>query len=635
MNTLILACQLTPLLGLLLNFLFGSRESRVAAISLWVTRLMGASILGLLGIWAWQGFPSHEYQWFTLYAQGDYHFPVLFFFDHIGAAYLFCTWVIFSVIVRYCRHYLHREPGYRRFFITIFGFVFGLNMVILSGVLDMFFAGWEIVGISSFLLIAFYRHRYQPIRNALRAYSIYRLCDFGLLLAALLIDLLFHGRNHFSELPEILGSGAPPGGYLEFFGLSLLLILAASGKSAQFPFCFWIPRAMEGPTPSSAIFYGALSVHLGVFLLLRTQPIWRFEVASLLIVFGIGGLTVLVASLSEQTQSNIKGQIAYASITQVGFMFIELALGLDFIVLLHFLGNAFLRCYQLLVSPSVVAHLLRVEGEIDEAFDLRTSAMARSLPQALRESLPATLQNTLQVVALQEFNLEAQVRSILWDSFRRIGYRLGRISRLTGLALSVVAIGLGWASYEAGMATRPTLALLAAIGMIYLSLLAFSQKRDPLSIWNQAGSSTLLAGLATWLTSQDATSYVALFLSGIFAAWGLGLFAIIRMGGQRIFEQNPFLYRGMEEKTPGLSLLLFLAFLGLVGFPITPAFLGQDLVLYHISSEHAWMAPLIAIAFVLNGISVSGVYMRLCAGRPVEIRKSCDDPYFDFPNPHP
>lgn len=599
MNHLILACQLTPLLGLLLNLLFGAHEARVASISLWVTRLMGASIFGLLATWGWLGFPAHEFEWFTLYQQGEYRFPVLFFFDHVGAAYLFCTWVIFSVIVRYCRHYLHREPGYRRFFITIFGFVFGLNIVILSGVLDMFFAGWEIVGISSFLLIAFYRHRYQPIRNALRAYSIYRLCDFGLLLAALLIDLLFHGRNHFSELAEVLKDGAPPGGYLEFFGLSLLLILAAAGKSAQFPFCFWIPRAMEGPTPSSAIFYGALSVHLGVFLLLRTQPIWGFEIASRLIVLSIGALTVLVASLSEQAQSNIKGQIAYASITQVGFMFIELALGLESIVLLHFLGNAFLRCYQLLVSPSVVAHLLRVESEVDVTFDIRTSAMARSLPQ--------TLQNTLQVVALQEFNLEPLVRSLLWDSFRKVALVLSRLGLTTKLMVGLSALVFGWVLYANGITLRPYLALVTGLAMFYLALLGFTLKRDALKTWNQVALSSLLAGGATWMLGADAEGYVEIFTSGILVAWLLGGFAIQRMGRHRDFEENPFLYRGMEEKKPGLSLLLFLAFLGLVGFPLTPIFLGQDLLLFHLSSEHAWLAPLMAIAFVLNGISASGV----------------------------
>ena len=620
MNSLILACQLAPLLGLMLNLLFGSNEARVATISLWITRLMGASIFGLLATWSWLGFPAHEFEWFTLYQHGEYRFPILFFFDHVGAAYLFCTWVIFSVIVRYCRHYLHREPGYQRFFVTIFGFVFGLNIVILSGVLDMFFAGWEIVGISSFLLIAFYRHRYQPIRNALRAYSVYRLCDFGLLLAALLIDLLFHGQNHFSELAEVFKQETPPGGYVEFFGLSLLLILAAAGKSAQFPFCFWIPRAMEGPTPSSAIFYGALSVHLGVFLLLRTQPIWGFEIASRLIVISIGSLTVLVASLSEQAQSNIKGQIAYASITQVGLMFIELALGLESIVLIHFLGNAFLRCYQLLVSPSVVAHLLRIESEVDVQLDIRTSAMAQSLPQTLRESLPATLQNTLQVVALQEFNLEPLVRSLLWDSFRKLALVLSRLSLATKLIAGLSALVFSLALYANGITLRPYLALLIGLAMFYLALLGFTLKRHVLKTWNQVALSSLLAGAATWMLGPDAEGYVEIFISGIGVAWLLGLFAIRRMEHHGAFEGNPFIYRGMGEKKPWLSLLLFLAFLGLVGFPLTPIFLGQDLLLFHLSSEHAWLAPLMAIAFVLNGISASGVYMRLCAGRPVETR---------------
>jgi NADH-quinone oxidoreductase subunit L len=284
---------------------------------------------------------------------------------------------------------------------------------------------------------------------------------------------------------------------LEFFGLSLLLILAAAGKSAQFPFCFWIPRAMEGPTPSSAIFYDALSVHLGVFLLLRTQPIWGFEIASRLIVLSIGALTVLVASLSEQAQSNIKGQIAYASITQVGFMFIELALGLQSIVLVHFLGNAFLRCYQLLVSPSVVAHLLRVESEVDLTFDIRTSVMARSLPQTLRESLPATLQNTLQVVALQEFNLEHWVRSILWDSVRKVARVINSMKLTSKLIASLVALVFGWVLHANGITLRPYLALLTGLGMVNWALLGFTLKREPLKIWNQVALSSLLAGCAT------------------------------------------------------------------------------------------------------------------------------------------
>jgi NADH:ubiquinone oxidoreductase subunit 5 (subunit L)/multisubunit Na+/H+ antiporter MnhA subunit len=207
----------------------------------------------------------------------------------------------------------------------------------MSGSIDMLFAGWEIVGISSFLLIAFYRQRVQPVRNALRAYTVYRFCDIGLLLGAWMSHLLFHESDHFSNLSVLFEhTAAQPASYPALLVMSLLIFVAASGKSAQFPFCFWLPRAMEGPTPSSAIFYGALSVHLGVFLLLRTMPIWSYHILTRSVLFLIGLLTVVIASLAEKTQSNIKGQVAYASITQVGFMFMELAFGLETLVLVHF-----------------------------------------------------------------------------------------------------------------------------------------------------------------------------------------------------------------------------------------------------------------------------------------------------------
>ena len=624
MNSALIACEAIPLAGMLILLIIPGREKHVALMSLWITRAMGGSILSLLVLWGLNDFQSHEYQWFILFEKGAYQFPITFFFDWIAAAYLFCTWLIFSIIVRYCRHYLHREPGYRRFFLTIFGFVFGLNIVILSGTLDMFFAGWEIVGISSFLLIAFYRHRYQPIRNALRAYSIYRLCDFGLLLAALLIDLLLSGHNHFSELGDALKVSVPPGGYIEFFGLSLLLILAASGKSAQFPFCFWIPRAMEGPTPSSAIFYGALSVHLGVFLLLRTQAIWGFEAASRIIVLLIGFLTILVASISEKAQSNIKGQIAYASIAQVGFMFVELSLGLEYVVITHFMGNAFLRCYQLLISPSVVSHLLRLEGNTDEAFDIRATNMARSLPKTLRKTLPETLQNTLLVVSLQEFNLETGLRSMLWDPFRKLGQRAGKRPLISAGLPLVTLVLLSLLMYQKGLPFHPTLAASAAFLMLFLSVLAFTQKRAALRTWNLVSLSSLLGGITTWLSDDHSSFYVALFASGILPAWILGLACIRGMQTRSVPGLGKFTYQGMAEKSPKLAIGFFLAFLGMVGFPISPAFLGQDLILYHLSGEHAWLAPLVAVSFVLNGISVSGIFMRLCAGRPVEFRQESD-----------
>lgn len=622
MNSLILSCMMTPLAGFLLILLFGHREQAIAIISRIGSFVLGIAVLGLLTEWTREGFPRTEFDWTTLYQQGEYRFSLVFFFDHIGAAYLFCTWVIFSVIVKYCRYYLHREPGYRRFFLTIFGFVFGLNTLILSGGLDVFFAGWEIVGTASFLLIAFYRHRPQPIRNALRAYSIYRLCDIGLLLAALLVDLLFQENRHFSHFTDAINSSPPPVGHLAFLGLSLLLILASMGKSAQFPFCFWIPRAMEGPTPSSAIFYGALSIHLGVFLLLRTEAIWGFDITTRILVFIIGGITVLVASISEQTQSNIKGRIAYASITQVGFMFIELALGLGSIVLIHVLGNAFVRCYQLLVSPSIVAHLMRVEGDIDVALDLQNLRMSQSLPRILRDTLPYTVRNTLHVLSLQEFSLELAVRKWLWDSFRTLGIKIARISRPSIWGISGITLIAGAVFYLETGHINVFLAITAILLMFTYSLLGFTVKRFPATTWNYIGASNSLAGIAAGLVGDGSWGYVLLFLSGIIPFWFLGRIVIGWMDRTDSFSDNPFMFRAMDERLPVAALLFFLCFLGMVGFPLWPSFIGQDLILYHVSAEHAWMAPLVTLSLVLNGISASGTYMRLCAGRPVEIRRT-------------
>ncbi|MEQ1635308.1 MAG: proton-conducting transporter membrane subunit [Methylococcales bacterium] len=620
MNALLVACQLLPLLGLLLIEVLGNSEKKIAAISFWTTHAMGLSIISLLAIWAGQGFPEHEFEWFTLYERGTYQFPILFYLDQVSAVYLFAVWVIFSVIVRYCRNYMHREAGYKRFFMTIFGFALGLNIVVLSGSIDMLFAGWEIVGISSFLLIAFYRHRVQPVRNALRAYTVYRFCDIGLLLGAWMSHLLFHESDHFSNLSVLFEHTAPaPASYPALFLMSLLIFIAACGKSAQFPFCFWLPRAMEGPTPSSAIFYGALSVHLGVFLLLRTMPIWSYHYLTRAALFLIGLLTVFIASIAEKTQSNIKGQVAYASIAQVGFMFMELAFGLEALVLVHFLGNAFLRCYQLLVSPSIVAHMLRIEGAIDTNPIPKKSSMQDYLPVSIRHTLPEVLQNTVYVFALQEGNLELLVRSILWIPLKKIGALVNRVSLAlkAGVAISIIAVYLYLLNQ--GLITLSYLAVPTALAMVLASLSAFSQKHGFMRVWNAVALSALLAASAVWFLHPTAWSDIVFFSSGIIPAWLLGIWVLTRLPHKADFIHSPFAYRAMAETNPGLSLLLFLSFLGLVGFPITPAFIGEDLLLYHASSQHAWIAALIAICFVINGIAAARVFLRLCMGRPVEI----------------
>ena len=624
MELSLLMCLFSPAVFFILILVFGHSERGIALLSRFGSFTVGLSVFWLLYQWLLQGAVPYEHDEWSLYHKANYEFVIYLFFDHIGAAYLLCTWMIFAVIVKYCRYYLHREPGYKRFFLTIFGFVSGLHLVILSGSLDVFYAGWEIVGIASFLLIAFYRHRLQPIRNALRAYSIYRLCDLGLLLAALLIDLLFEQQHRFSEFSLMVDSASVHVDDAIWLGLSALIVLASMGKSAQFPFCFWIPRAMEGPTPSSAIFYGALSVHLGVFLLLRTSAIWEHLWIAKGIVLMVGLITSLIAALSERTQSNIKGRIAYASITQVGIMYIEIALGFHTWVLFHMLGNAFLRCYQLLVSPSVVVNLLKVEGETDRPLDLARHHLLRRIPYFVEHPGLHRLRNTLEVLSLQEFNLELYVRRVLWDSFKSVGKLLDwlgiRLIFLVGMLILVAGILLTDHPYVLSACS-------AIVLMMSAALYGFTLSRDAIKAWNTIGFSNLMAGVAAGLIGDGEWDYVLLFDGSIFAFWLLGG-SVLRTMERIDCTQDPYAYRAMGERKPYLARSLFIAFLGVVGFPLWPSFIGQDLMLFHLSDAHPWMTPMVTLSFLLNGISAAQIYMRYCAGRPTELREfkvSTDD----------
>jgi hypothetical protein len=366
-------------------------------------------------------------------------------------------------------------------------------------------------------------------------------------------------------------------------------------------------------------------VHLGVFLLLRTLPIWSYHIINSISVFNIGLLTVIIAGISEKTQSNIKGQIAYASITQVGFMFMELALGLETLVLVHFLGNAFLRCYQLLVSPSIVVHLLRVEGATDTDFYIRKSSRFQFLPASLRNTLPEVLLNTLYVFSLQEGNLELLVRAALWSPLKRVGAAINRMS--LGLKL-LYGLG-GFAAVElvimASGITVQYRAFPISVFMVLASLSAFSQKHNPYKVWNAIGLSSGLAGVAVWFLNPEAWFDVAIFASGIIPAWILGLVVLAQLLKNDNFADTPFAYRAMAETEPKLSLLLFLSFLGLVGFPISPAFLGEDLLLSQASTHAPWFALPITIAFVINGIAAARVFQRLCMGRPTELNVAAAD----------
>lgn len=214
---------------------------------------------------------------------------------------------------------------------------------------------------------------------------------------------------------------------------------------------------------------------------------------------------------------------------------------------------------------------------------------------------------------------------MLWEPLKRIGVAINAMSPglklLNGLGVCVLML----LAIEGAGVDSKYLAIPISILMVLASLSALSQKHSPVSVWNAIGISSILAGVAVWFLNPAALFDVMLFASGIVPAWALGLVVLAGLLKHEKFADSPFAYRAMAETQPKLSLLLFLSFLGLVGFPISPAFLGEDLLISHASNHDPWFALPITIAFVINGIAAARMYQRLCMGSPTELNSMAED----------
>ncbi len=288
-------------------------------------------------------------------AQCHFHFRLEFVFDVLSLTFGILTFILCGVIGIFASNYMHREPGFHRFFLLFAMFLLGMTLAVFAATIESLFLGWELVGLSSALLVAFFHERVAPVENGLRVWSVYRISDAAFLIAAVVL----HELRAEGEFANLTGSAGWPNGesgltmgQASFVGL--MLIVAAAGKSALIPFSGWLPRAMEGPTPSGAVFYGALSVHLGAYLLLRISPVlnqaWWLSVS--LIVLGLG--TATFATISGRVQSDIKSALALASLAQVGLIVAEIGLGFRYLALGHIVGHAFLRTLQLLRAPTLL-----------------------------------------------------------------------------------------------------------------------------------------------------------------------------------------------------------------------------------------------------------------------------------------
>lgn len=330
----------------------------------------------------------------------NFHFHLKFVFDRLSVPFVILTYLLCGTVGAFTSRYLHREAGYSRFYIAYSIFMFGMVVATLAGTIEALFFGWEAVGLSSALLIAFFQERKSPVKNGLRAWSIYRVADAAFLIAAIWLHHM-HGEGDFSVL---MGNGSWPEGQASLqvsqaIPVGLLLIIAAAGKSALIPFSGWLPRAMEGPTSSSAIFYGALSVHLGAYLLLRISPILELSLwlSGTVVVLGLS--TALFAALAGRVQADVKTALAYASLTQVGIIVAEIGFGFRYIALVHILGHAALRTLQLLRAPTLL-HDYRV---LENALGGRQL----SSPSLLARWVPLSFQRWLYLFSLERGHLDA------------------------------------------------------------------------------------------------------------------------------------------------------------------------------------------------------------------------------------
>jgi len=612
MEQLINLFILLPLVGFILSLVIPKQNenllSRVSFITVGI-QLFGAMIF--IVVWIVKGAEVINLKEFSVFQAHGYDFYIDFYFDRITLTYLIIGAMLTFIITVYSRYYLHREEGYKRFFNIILFFYLGYNIVIFSGNLETLFIGWEILGVSSFLLIAFYRDRYLPVKNAVKVFSIYRIGDVGLILAMWLSHHLWHENVSFYKLTNYtlvhdhLAEHSMIG-----FAISFLIFISAAAKSAQLPFSSWLPRAMEGPTPSSAIFYGSLSVHIGAFILMRTYPFWEFQTSFRIFVIVAGVLTAILATFTSRVQSSIKSQIAYSSIAQIGLIFIEIALGLEAIALVHVAGNAFLRTYQLLVSPSVVSYKIREQ-------------FYNYVPRhkTIEDSWPKRFEYSLYIISLKEWNLDSFMYKYMWNPLKRLGskwsfftfknfYFFFAIGFSAGLILSLnpQIISPKWAFY---------LPLIFSFIGLLMVIKAFTERNSVRLSWTLIITNHLTIALAISFNEHFDMSHHIWYLSGVLVAGIVGYFCIQRLRGLEEWVSLDKFY-GHAYEHPKIALVFLIACLGIAGFPITPTFIGEDLIFSHIKENQVLLAFFIAMSLIINGLAAIRIYARIFLGPHVK-----------------
>lgn len=541
----------------------------------------------------------------TLLKTPEFDFYIAFILDKLSFVFLFVGSILTFLVSIYSKFYIHREEGFKRFFNNIQLFFLGFNLVVIGGNFETLFLGWELIGITSFLLISFYKNRYLPIKNAMKVVSLYRLGDVFLIVAMWLCHHLWHENISFEQLTKnawLLKS------YDEHFTLlfliSLSIFIGAAIKSAMYPFSSWVARAMEGPSSSSAIFYGSLSIHLGVFLLMRTYPIWESLIAIKVIILFFGLLTSFICNSIAQSQPTVKTQIAYSSISQIGLIFIEVAFGWHNLALVHFMGNAFFRTYQILVSPSVLHYQIH-----NQLFTKPKQVITNS----------GQLLNSLYMLSIKEYNMDHMLFHYFWMPFKKISKLFTIFNNKFFYIFIIIFFNTGIILDINTLALHPTLleffVYSFAILALVLILISFTERLSSIYAWLNVVFGHLFIMMSISLNSHIQLKFVLMYLSSILLFGLLGYIAIKKLKNATT-SINLDQYHGSGSEHPRLSILFLISCLGLIGFPISPLYIGIDLMLTYIESHEYIIMGIVGLSLIFIEISLLRVYSRLFCGIP-------------------
>jgi len=300
------------------------------------------------------------YTWFP-----DPEIMFEFLLDGLSGTMMLLVTGLGLVIQIFSTSYMSGDPRYVKYFVYFNFFVFSMLLLVMSANFLVMFFGWELVGLSSYLLISFWSEKKKAAKAGNKAFVLNRIGDFGFLIALMMI-LNTYDTFSFKKVFATTLINQPQN--LDF--IVVFLMIGAFGKSAQFPLFSWLPDAMEGPTPASALIHAATMVTAGVFMLVRISPLLQFSELSSILIISIGLLTALISAFAAINQDDIKKVLAYSTISQLGFMFIAIGSGAYVAAIFHLVTHAFFKALLFLGAGAVI-HEMHHEQNIQKMGGLK------------------------------------------------------------------------------------------------------------------------------------------------------------------------------------------------------------------------------------------------------------------------